>query len=76
MEEKEVSKMAVGYRCLHCKGNLAELQRGKHCESKRCTWLKCACGAINDIKNKRAMHKEHGVACQADNAPCQLRKRS
>lgn len=59
------------YRCLHCKRELAKYYQGRHCDSKSCPWLKCACGALNDPTQKTAMHRDHITACQADTAPCQ-----
>ena len=72
-QEKKAGTSHGDYRCLHCHGRLAELQKGKHCASPTCDWLKCACGAVNDVKRKLATHKEHGMACQSDNAPCRMR---
>lgn len=57
---------SVATPCPHCKRDLAANQRGKHCDSRTCTWLKCSCGAAVDAKRGFATHREHGAPCQAE----------
>lgn len=45
--------------CGHCHRDLAANQRGKHCQSRTCTWLKCSCGAAVDTKAGRHIHTSH-----------------
>ena len=60
------------YMCPHCHKVLATNNKGKHCKSRQCTWIRCKCDAIVDIRYQRATHHSHGMACQSDNAPCRL----
>lgn len=44
--------------CPHCERDLAANQRGKHCPSPNCTWLKCSCGSVN-AGNGNHIHEKH-----------------
>lgn len=58
--------------CSHCHRDLATEQRGKHCPTKTCTWIKHGCGAMVDCLTGQHVHSEdtgkhiNNWACRRD----------